>query len=123
MGGLGLIMPVYAHHQDEAWEWVKFCCSGNKQDPAIGKAWVENAGQPARMSLLREYTKIRPYFQGLMESLPVAERFLPIPESNVLYSTVGTEVAAVVVGEKSPVQGLQDMQAHATPIMTKAGYY
>ncbi len=123
MGGLGLIMPVYAHHQDAAWEWIKFCCSGNKQDPAIGKAWVENAGQPARLSLLREYTKVRPYFAGLMESLPVADRFLPIPESNVLYSTVGTEVAAVVIGEKSAAQALKDMQAHATRIMTKAGYY
>ena len=123
MGGLGLIMPVYAHNHDAAWEWVKFCCSGDKQDPAIGKAWVENAGQPARLSLLHEYTKIRPYFAGLMASLPVSHRFLPIPESNVLYETVGTQVAAVVVGEKSPDQALKDMQSQTTRIMRKAGYY
>lgn len=123
MGGLGLIMPVYAHHQDEAWEWVKFCCSGDKQDPEIGKAWVENAGQPARISLLRGYTKIRPYYAGLMDSLPHARRFLPIPESNVLYETVGTEVAAVVIGNKTPDQALKDMQTHTTRIMSKAGYY
>jgi multiple sugar transport system substrate-binding protein len=123
MGGLGLIMPVYAHHQDEAWEWVKFCCSGDKQDPEIGKAWVENAGQPARLSLLREYTKIRPYYAGLMDSLPHAKRFLGIPESNILYETVGTEVAAVVIGDKTPEKALKDMQAHSTRIMSKAGYY
>ena len=123
MGGLGLIMPVYAHHQDEAWEWVKFCCSGDKEDPEIGKAWVENAGQPARISLLKGYSNIRPYYTGLMDSLPHAHRFLPIPESNILYETVGTDVAAVVIGDKKPDQALKDMQAHTTRIMAKAGYY
>ena len=123
MGGLGLIMPVWSHNKDAAWEWIKFCCSGDKQDPAIGKAWVENAGQPARASLLREYVNIRPYYSGLQESLPRAMRFLPIPESNALYESVGTEVAAVVTGQKTPAQGLTDMQTVATKIMKKGGYY
>jgi ABC-type glycerol-3-phosphate transport system substrate-binding protein len=123
MGGLGLIMPVFSHNKDAAWEWIKFCCSGDKQDPAIGKAWVENAGQPARASLLREYVGIRPYYAGLQASLPYAMRFLPIPESNALYETVGTEVASVVTGQKSPEQGLADMQAQSTKIMKKGGYY
>lgn len=122
MGGLGLLMPVYSKNKDAAWEWIKFCCSGDKQDPAIGKTWVENAGQPARPSLLKEYVGLRPYFSGLMESLPVAQRFLPIPESNVLYETVGTQVAAVVTNQKTPEQGLKDMQTQAKRIMTKAGY-
>ena len=123
MGGLGLIMPVYSHNKDAAWEWIKFCCSGDKQDPAIGKAWVENAGQPARISLLKQYTNIRPYFAGMMESLPVAHRFLPIPESNTLYEMVGTQLASVIVGQKKPEDALKDMQAQATKIMTKGGYY
>ncbi len=123
MGGLGLIMPVYSHNKDAAWEWIKFCCSGDKQDPAIGKAWVENAGQPARLSLLKQYTNIRPYFAGMMESLPLADRFLPIPESNTLYETVGTQVAAVIIGQKKPDEALKEMQTQAKRIMTKAGYY
>ena len=123
MGGLGLLIPSYSHHKDEAWEWVKFCCSGDKQDPAIGKAWVDNSGQPARASLLREYTSKQPYFSGLMESLPHAIRFLPIPESNTLYSTIGVEVTAVVAGSKNPEQALKDMQREVTEIMTKGGYY
>jgi ABC-type glycerol-3-phosphate transport system substrate-binding protein len=123
MGGLGFVMPVYAKNKDATWDWIRFCCSGDKQDPAIGKAWVENSGQPARPSLLKEYIPIRPYFSGLMDSLPVAHRFLPIPESNLLYETVGTEVAAVVIGQKTPVQALKDTQSQATKIMTKAGYY
>jgi len=123
MGGLGLIMPVFSKHKEAAWEWIKFCCSGDKQDPAIGKAWVENAGQPARSSLLKEYTNIRPYYSGLAASLPYAMRFLPIPESNALYEMVGTEVASVTTGQKSSAQGLKDMQAMATKIMTKGGYY
>ncbi len=123
MGGLGLIMPVYSHNKDAAWEWIKFCNSGNKQDPAIGKAWVENAGQPARISLLKEYTPIRPYFAGMMESLPVAMRFLPIPESNALYEIVGTEVANVVLGQTKSDDALKNMQKQATRLMTKGGYY
>jgi ABC-type glycerol-3-phosphate transport system substrate-binding protein len=123
MGGLGLIMPAFSKHKEAAWEWIKFCCSGDKQDPEIGKAWVENAGQPARASLLKAYTNIRPYYAGLQESLPVAMRFLPIPESNALYEQVGTEVASVVTGQKTPAQGIKDMQAQATKIMTKSGYY
>lgn len=123
MGGLGLIIPVYSKNKDAAWEWTKFCCSGNKQDPAIGKAWVENAGQPARASLLKEYTPIRPYYAGLQESLPHAARFLPIPESNALYEAVGTEVASVITGSKTPAAALKDMQAQATRIMTRGGYY
>ena len=121
--GLGLIMPVYSHNKDAAWEWIKFCNSGNKQDPAIGKAWVENTGQPARISLLKEYTAIRPYFAGLMQSLPFGIRFPPIPESNALYEMVGTEIGAVVTGETKPDQALKNMQKQATGIMTKAGYY
>jgi ABC-type glycerol-3-phosphate transport system substrate-binding protein len=123
MGGLGLLMPVFSKHKDAAWEWIKFCNSGDKQDPAIGKAWVENTGQPARLSLLRQYSNIRPYFSGLMETLPHAVRFLPIPESNALYEAVGTEVAAIVTGGKAPDQGLKDMQAQTTKIMSKSGYY
>jgi ABC-type glycerol-3-phosphate transport system substrate-binding protein len=123
MGGLGLIMPIYSHNKDVAWEWIKFCCSGDKQDPAIGKAWVENAGQPARISFLKQYASIRPYFTGLMDSLPVAHRFLPIPESNTLYEMVGTQLASVIVGQKKPEDALKDMQSQATKIMTKGGYY
>ncbi len=123
MGGLGLILPVFSKNKDAAWEWIKFCCSGDAQDPEIGKAWVENAGQPARASLLKKYTRIRPYYAGLQESLPVAMRFLPIPESNALYESVGTEVASIVTGQKKVEQGIKDMQAAATRIMTKSGYY
>jgi trehalose/maltose transport system substrate-binding protein len=123
MGGLGLIMPRFSHHKDEAWEWMKFCNYGNKQDPEVAKAWVENTGQPARTSLLKQYTSIRPYFSGLMKSLPHAIRYIPIPESNKLYESVGTEVAAVVTKKKTPAQGLKDMQASAKAIMTQGGYY
>jgi ABC-type glycerol-3-phosphate transport system substrate-binding protein len=122
MGGLGLIIPAYSHHKAEAWEFVKFCNYGNKQDPAVAKAWVEHSGQPARISLLRQYTTIRPYFAGLMKSLPYAIRAIPIPESSTIYDTVGTEVSAVATGGKKPDQGLKDMQTAVTAILSKGGY-
>jgi multiple sugar transport system substrate-binding protein len=123
MGGLGLVMPSYGHNKEAAWEWIKFCCSGDNQDPAIGKAWVESTGQPARLSLLKKYTSVRPYFSGLMESLPLAVRYPPIPESNALYELVGTEVAAVIIGQTNPGDALKNMQSQATKLMEKGGYY
>jgi ABC-type glycerol-3-phosphate transport system substrate-binding protein len=123
MGGHGLIIPAFSQHKDAAWEWMKFCNSGDKQDPAIGEAYVASTGQPARLSLLRKYSKIRPYYVALMESLPVAMRYLAIPEAPTLYEMVGTEVAAVATGSKTVDQALKDMQAGATRIMTKSGYY
>ena len=123
MGGLGLVMPSYGHNKEAAWEWIKFCCGSDNQDPAIGKAWVENTGQPARLSLLKKYTSVRPYFSGLMESLPLAVRYPPIPESNALYELVGTEVAAVIIGQTNPGDALKNMQSQATKLMEKGGYY
>jgi ABC-type glycerol-3-phosphate transport system substrate-binding protein len=58
-----------------------------------------------------------------MQSLPVAIRYLPIPESNALYEMAGTEMAAAVTEEEDPDQALKDMQAGATRIMRKGGYY
>ncbi len=58
-----------------------------------------------------------------MESLPVAHRFLPIPEFDTLYETVGTDVAAMIIGQKTPDQALKDMQSQAHRIMKKGGYY
>jgi ABC-type glycerol-3-phosphate transport system substrate-binding protein len=123
MGGHGMIIPAFSHHKDQAWEWIKFCCSGDAQDPAIGEAWVNNTGQPARLSLLKKYANIRPYFTALMDSLPVAHPFLLIPEGAALYELVGTEVTAVATGAKAPEQSLKDMQAQVVRLMTKNGYY
>jgi ABC-type glycerol-3-phosphate transport system substrate-binding protein len=123
MGGHGLIVPAFSKHKDAAWEWVKFSNSGDKQDPAIGETYVASTGQPARLSLLKKYSNIRPYYAALMDSLPVAMRYLPIPEAPALYEMVGTEVAAVATRSKNVDNALKDMQSQVTRIMTKSGYY
>jgi multiple sugar transport system substrate-binding protein len=123
MGGLGLAIPAYSHNKDAAWEFVKFCCSGNEQDPAIGQAYVEGTGQPARASLLENYASIRAHFRALQESLPTAVRFPPIPEANALFQVVGNEVSAVLLGEKELEPALADMDAGVKQVMQDAGYY
>jgi ABC-type glycerol-3-phosphate transport system substrate-binding protein len=123
MGGHGLIVPSYSKNKDAAWEWVKFCNSGDKQDPTFGETYVNNTGQPARLSLLKKFSNIRPYYTALMETLPVAVPYMPIPETTSLYEMAGTEVSSAVTGVKSPEQALKDMQAGATKIMAKSGYY
>jgi multiple sugar transport system substrate-binding protein len=123
MGGLGLAIPAYSHTKDAAWEFVKFVNSGDKQDPAIGKAYVEGTGQPARASLLKEYAPIRAHFLALQQSLPTAVRFPPLPETNALFNVVGNEVSAVLLGEKELEPALADMDAGIKQIMQDAGYY
>ena len=123
MGGLGLLIPAYSNNKDAAWEFVKFCCSGDTQDPAIGKAWVEGTGQPARASLLKEYAPLRAHFPAIQESLPTAMRYPAIPESNALYEAIGNEVASVMLGEKDAEAALADMDTAAHQIMQDAGYY
>jgi multiple sugar transport system substrate-binding protein len=123
MGGLGMLIPVFSNNKDAAWEFVKYCCSGNKQDPAIGKAWVEGTGQPARASLLEEYASIRAHFPAIQASLPTAVRYPPLPETLALYNAVGNDVAAVVLGEKDTETALNDMDAAVRQIMQDAGYY
>lgn len=123
MGGLGFVIPTFSNNKEAAWEWVKFACSGPAQDEAIATAWVEGTGQPARLSMLEGFIEIRPYFRALLDSLPTAMRYLPIPESNALYELVGTEVAAVVTGGKAPAQALTEMQSRVTRTMERSGYY
>jgi multiple sugar transport system substrate-binding protein len=123
MGGLGMLVPAYSKNKDAAWEFVKFCCSGDKQDPAIGKAWVENTGQPARASLLKEYAPLRAHFPAIQQSLPTAVRYPPIPETLAIYTGVGNDVAAVMTGEKDAETALKDMDATVKQIMQDAGYY
>ena len=123
MGGLGFVIPAFSKNKEAAWEFVKFCCSGDKQDPRIGKAWVEGTGQPARASLLQKYADIRAHFPALQESLPTAVRYPPLPETAALYEAVGNEVAAVVLGDKDLESGLQSMDDAVRQIMQDAGYY
>ena len=97
--------------------------AGNAQDPAIGKAWVENTGQPARASLLKEYADIRAHFPAIQESLPTAVRYPAMPVSFALYEAVGNDVSAFVLGEKDAETALTDMEASVRQIMQDNGYY
>ncbi len=123
MGGLGMLIPAYSNNKDAAWEFIKFCCSGDAQDPAIGKAWVEGTGQPARASLLKEYAPLRAHFPAIQESLPTAVRYPALPETQALYEAIGNEVAGVMLGEKDAEAALTDMDASVRQIMQDAGYY
>ena len=124
MGGLGMFIPTWSKNKELAWEWIKWCNSGNKTDPAIGKAWVENSGQPARLSLLQEYSSLRPYFTGLVKGYPQAVPFVStIPEAFTISELIGNEVTSVVAGEKSIDPALKAMDDGVRQIMQDSGYY
>ena len=123
MGGLGMLIPAYSKNKDAAWEFIKFCCSGNNQDPAIGKAWVENTGQPARASLLQEYAPIRAHFPAIQASLPTAVRFPDLTVTTAMYETAGNEVSAFILGEQDAETALKKMEESVRQLMQDNGYY
>ena len=122
MGGLGMLIPAYSKNKAAAWEFIKYCCSGNKQDPAIGKTWVERTGQPARASLLQEYAPIRAHFPAIQASLPTAVRYPPMRDT-AMYNAVGNEVAAAILGEQDAETALKKMDESVRQIMQDTGYY
>jgi len=117
MGGLGFIIPKNAKHKKEAWQWIKFCNSREIQEK-----WVKNTGQPSRLSTLKKYTNLQPYFVGLMESIPIARRMTPLPEFAAIYQSIGTELAAALVGEKPIEDALKASDKAVDEIIVKAGY-
>jgi sorbitol/mannitol transport system substrate-binding protein len=124
MGGLGMMIPTWSKNKDAAWEWIKWCNSGDKTSPAIGKAWVTGSGQPARVSLLKKYTKIRPYYAGLAKAYPHAVSFVSIiPEAFTISDVIGNEATEVITGGKDIDAALKAMDKGVTQIMSDAGYY
>jgi len=124
MGGLGMFIPTWSKNKDAAWEWMKWCCSGDKTDPAIGRAWVNGSGQPARVSLLKKYSNIRPYFNGLAKAYPYAVSFVSIiPEAFTISDVIGNEATAVFAGQKDIEDALKAMDKGVEKIMRDAGYY
>lgn len=119
MGGHGMIIPkASTKNLDAAWKWLKFCCSDE-----AGDEWVANTGQPARTSVLKRNLQVQPYFQGLMESLPFAHRFLPIPENGQIWTQAGTIVSQGLTGQLSVDETVKAMQKAITDIMNAGGYY
>ncbi len=124
MGGLGMFIPNFSKNKDAAFEWMKWCCSGDKTDPAIGKAWVEGRGQPARVSLLGKYAKERPFFASLQKGFPKATPFVSlIPEAFVISELLGNETTEVITGGKSIEDALKAMDTGVEKIMSDSGYY
>jgi ABC-type glycerol-3-phosphate transport system substrate-binding protein len=124
MGGLGMFIPSWSKNKDAAWEWIKWCNSGDMTNPAIGEAWVKNSGQPARVSLLNKYTSIRPYFAGLSKAYPHAVPYMAtIPEAQTIAELIGNETSSALTAEKSIEAALKGMDEGVTHIMSDSGYY
>lgn len=124
MGGLGQMVSTWSENKQAAWEWIKHLNSGDYVDSRISQAYVDNAGQPARISLLTKFEDLRPHFVGLKKSFPVAVSFVPlIPEAFTLSDILGNEASAVIVGEKSIEDALKAMEKDVEGIMMDSGYY
>ncbi len=84
----------------------------------------DNAGQPARISLLSKFEDIRPHFAGLKKTFPFTVSFVPlIPEAFTLSDIIGNEVSAVITDEKSIDDALKDMNKGVERVMMDSGYY
>lgn len=124
MGGLGQFVSAHSSNKEAAWEWIKHLNSGDFVDSRIGEAYVNSAGQPARISLLTKFEDIRPHFAGLKKTFPFTVSFVPlIPEAFTLSDIIGNEVSAVITDEKSIDDALKDMNKGVERVMMDSGYY
>ena len=124
MGGLGQFVSAHSSNKEAAWQWIKHLNSGDYVDSRISDAYVDSAGQPARISMLTKYENIRPHFTGLKKSFPVAVSFVPlIPEAFTLSDILGNETTAVITGEKSIEDALKAMEKGVEGVMMDSGYY
>jgi len=124
MGGFAYYVNVWGKDKEAGFEFVKHLNSGDYTDSRIGRDYVMNTGQPARVSLLAKYEDIRPYFYGLQKSFPLGTPGFPwIPEAFTVADLVGNEVVAVIAGEKGMDEALKAMDDGNTQIMTDSGYY
>jgi ABC-type glycerol-3-phosphate transport system substrate-binding protein len=91
MGGLGQMVSACSGNKQAAWEWIKHLNSADYVDSRISSAYIDSAGQPARISLLTKFEKLRPHFVGLKRSFPVTVSFVPlIPEALTLSASSAT---------------------------------
>lgn len=123
-GGFGQYINVHGSDKKAAFEFIKHLNSGPYTDPAIGEAYVKNAGQPTRNSLLTKHADLQPYFTALAASLAVSVPGFPwIPEAFTLADQLGNEVTAAVTNEKSPEAALAAIDEGQHRILEEAGYY
>jgi ABC-type glycerol-3-phosphate transport system substrate-binding protein len=119
MGGHGMYIPKAAtKNLDAAWEWIKWCTGDG-----AGDEWVANTGQPASTPILERNLKKQPYFQGLMDGLPYAHRFLPIPENGQIWTQGGQVVSQGLTGELSIDETVITLHKTIEDILRAGGHY
>jgi ABC-type glycerol-3-phosphate transport system substrate-binding protein len=122
MGGLGHMVVERSQNKDLAWQYVKFVTG---PDPNVGKAWVLQTGQPARLSLLLnpELDKFQSYFPTLAETLKIARRYGGgIPEAYAIGDVIGTDVSAIITGQMEIQPGLKKLGDSIFNFLKTSGY-
>jgi len=122
MGGLGHMVVQRSTQKDLAWKYVRFVTS---DDPAVGKAWVDNTGQPARLSFLTnpQFVKEHPHFPTLADTLKVARPYGGgLPEAYAIADVIGTVVSSIISGDLAVEPGLKKVGDETYKFLTDNGY-
>lgn len=122
MGGLGHMVVARSSKKKLAWEYVKFVTS---PDRAIGEAWIQHTGQPARLSFLTDpkFVAYQPYFPTLAASLKIARRYGGgIPEAYAIADVIGTVVSSIITGELEVEPGLKKVGDVTYDFLKSNGY-
>jgi multiple sugar transport system substrate-binding protein len=122
MGGLGHMVIEKSQRRDLAWDFVRFVTSDDK---LVGKAWVENTGQPARVSFLTDpaFVAMQPHFATLAETLKIARPYGGgIPEAYAIGDVIGTAVSSVITGQMEIEPGLKKIGDDTFAFLTANGY-
>ena len=102
-----MTIPATAKNPDGGWEVIKFIMS--KEEMQLR---VENYGViPVRKSLMETYEALHPEIgRSVLETVSVGKGAFLVPWVSTMYQYYGPAYEAVMKGEKTPVQAMEEVQ-------------
>jgi ABC-type glycerol-3-phosphate transport system substrate-binding protein len=118
-GGFGLAIPKASKMIPVAFDFCRHTTSA-----ANVQAFIGGGGQPANISLLREWAK-KPGFQvfdSIAAGIIHGHHQAGFPEGGEFYSILFTNAGAILTGDVTPTKGCQAMRQQTEQLFKRAGY-
>jgi multiple sugar transport system substrate-binding protein len=118
-GGFGLAIPKASKVVELTFDFCKHTTSRQNAE-----AFIMGGGQPANISLLREWSK-KPGFQvfgTIAEGIIHGHHQGGFPEGGEFYSILFTNAGSILTGDTTPLKGCQAMRKQTETLFKRAGY-
>jgi multiple sugar transport system substrate-binding protein len=119
VGGQGVSISTYSTHRDEAWKFLEWFMSEERQ-----WKWVAGGGKTGRVSILKDpkFLEATPYNDSFLRSMHMTKDYWHLPEYHELLAVYQKYVHTVVVGRMSPTAALDRCAHDHEAILRTAGH-